>query len=134
MGNMRNFLPATLLLASFLLTVTVGSEPFPVEINWPPEQVLLPGSAPDRTGMKIVQQVILFESELGEGKLMFYDDPRTKRRIDYIEFRDFEGNLLVISWIDRFGVCQAAIDRGLLDPKGPRIDGIVVMIEIGTEL
>jgi hypothetical protein len=134
MGNMRNFLPATLLLASFLITVTVGSEPFPVEINRPPEQVLLPASAPDRTGMKLVNQVILFEGKLGEGKLIFYDDPRTKRRIDYVEFRDVKGNLLVISWIDRFGACHAAIDRGLLDPEGPRIDGIVVMIEIGTEL
>jgi hypothetical protein len=83
--------------------------------------------------MNRVQTLTFIEDELGAGELVFYDDPRTKRRIDYIELYDFEGNLLVISWIDRFGACQAAMDRGLLDFEEPRIDGVVVMVEVGTE-
>jgi len=42
--------------------------------------------------------------------------------------------LLVVTWIDRFGACQVAIDQGLLDPDDPSIDGVLVTLEVGTML
>jgi hypothetical protein len=39
-----------------------------------------------------------------------------------------------MSWIDRFGICQVAIDRGLLDEENPHIERIMVSIAAGTEL
>ena len=57
----------------------------------------------------------------GAGVLIYYDDLRTKWDVDYIEFYDLEGNLLLVSWIDRFGACQVGMDRGLLDPDPPAL-------------
>jgi hypothetical protein len=66
--------------------------------------------------------------------LFFYDDPGTKTPVDYIEFYDPEGHLLLVSWIDRFGICQAAMDRGLLDAKYPKPEKVLVIISMGTAL
>ena len=54
--------------------------------------------------------------------------------MDYIELYDLEGDLLLVSWIDGFGACQLAMDRGLLNADEPRVDGTLVMIGIGHEL
>ena len=51
--------------------------------------------------------------------MIFYDDPRTKLELDYLEVYDIGGDLLLVSWIDRFGVCQVAIDRALLGRGDP---------------
>jgi hypothetical protein len=82
----------------------------------------------------MVQSVTFWEGELGTGVVFLYDDAKTKRSLDYIEIYDTEGDLLVVSWIDRFGACQAAMDRGLLDPEDPRIEGVLVIIDVGTKL
>ena len=98
------------------------------------EQVITPASTPDRNRMAVVQTLTFMEEELGAGVLVFYDDSRTKWEIDYIELYDLEGSLLVVTWIDRFGACQVAIDQGLLDPDDPSIDGVLVTLEVGTML
>lgn len=66
--------------------------------------------------------------------MIFYDDPRTKRELDYIEVYDISGDLLLVSWIDRFGVWQVAIDRALLSRDDPAIDGVLILITGGTAL
>ena len=58
--------------------------------------------------------------------MIYYDDIRTKWDIDYIELYDLEGRLLLVSWVDRFGVCQVAMDRGLLDADNPKVEGVLV--------
>lgn len=98
------------------------------------ERVLLPVSVPNRGCMTVFQTLTFIEEEFGSGTLVFYDDPRTPRPIDYIELYDFEGDLLIIGWIDPLGVCQAAMDSGLLDADDPRIDGVLVVVPIGTML
>jgi hypothetical protein len=77
---------------------------------------------------------LFFEAGGGAGILVFYNDPRTKPEIDYIEFFDLEGNLLLVSWIDRAGICQAAMDRGLLDEQDRKVERILVTVAMGTAL
>jgi hypothetical protein len=72
--------------------------------------------------------------ELGVGILTSYDDPQTKLEVDYVEFYDVDGDLLLVSWIDRFGIWQIAIDRGLLDATRPHVDGVLVELPVGTTL
>jgi hypothetical protein len=93
------------------------------------EQVLLPATTPDRNRMAAVDSYVFFEH--GGGVFIYYDDPRTKREVDYIEFYDVEGQLLVVTWIDRFGVCHVAMDRGLLNAEDPAVDGTLVLLSIG---
>ena len=96
------------------------------------ESVTLPASTPDRSRLDVVQTLTFFEEELGAGVLVFYDDSQTQWQIDSIELYDCEGNLLVVTWLDRFGTC--VMDRGFLDPDDPTVEGIMVTVAVGTML
>jgi hypothetical protein len=98
------------------------------------ETILLPQGAPDRGQLVLTQYGMVEEERGGVGIMIFYDDPRTKLELDYIELYDVRGDLLLVSWIDRFGVCQFAIDRALLNRDEPAVDGILVLITGGTAL
>jgi len=47
--------------------------------------------------------------------IVIYDDPTTSRPVDYIALYSPGGDLLALSWYDRFGIERMAVDRGLLD-------------------
>ena len=132
---MRKFAASILLLGALLITDHLASDHLSTAENLRHESVMLPPSAtPDRSRMAVVQTLTFFEEELGEGVLVFYDDSQTQWQIDSIELYDFEGNLLVVTWLDRFGTCQVAMDRGFLDPDDPTVDGILVTVGVGTML
>ncbi len=95
------------------------------------EAVLLPPSVPDKSAMAVTDTVMFVEAEGAAGILVFYDDPRTRWEFDYVEFYDLDGNLLLVSWLDRRGLCQAAMDLGLLDVKRPVLMGVFVAIPVG---
>ena len=46
-----------------------------------------------------------------------YTDVTTERPADYWELYDKNGDLLAVSWFDRFGVQMTAVDRGILEEK-----------------
>ena len=131
---MKRLVAGILLLSAWFIAGRVASEPFKTIENLRHEQVILPSSTPERGRMKIVHHLAFVEEEGGTGVLVYYDDPRTKRPIDYVELYDLAGELLAVGWIDRFGACQGAMDRGLLDADDPRIDGVLVMIDVGAML
>jgi hypothetical protein len=123
------------MVAALLLLAGEGrSEPLRIAENLPNETILLPQGAPDRGQLVLTQYGMVEEERGGVGIMIFYDDPRTKLELDYIELYDVRGDLLLVSWIDRFGVCQVAIDRALLNRDEPAVDGILVLITGGTAL
>ena len=134
MWNMKRFTTVIFLLGALLIADRVTSEQFNITENLRHESVMLPAATPDRSRMVVVQTLTFLEEELGAGVLVFYDDARTKWPIDYIELYDVEGDLLLVTWLDRFGTCQVAMDRGLLDADDPSVDGILVTVGVGTML
>ena len=133
--NIKKFAASILLLGALLISDKVTGEQSNIVENLRHERVMLPSSTPDRNRLTVVQTLTFLEEELGAaGVLVFYDDTRTKWKIDYIELYDLDGDLLVITWIDRFGACQVAMARGLLDSDDPSIDGILVTVAVGTIL
>src|SRR5262245_28665837 len=64
------------------------------------------------------------------GYFIAYDDPTTERSVDYWELYDNDGDLVAISWFDRFGIERLAIDRGLVD-EGDRLEGAFVVFSDG---
>ncbi len=98
------------------------------------ELIELPASAPERNRLRVLDSLVFSEEGGGASILIYYDDIRTKWDIDYIELYDLEGRLLLVSWVDRFGVCQVAMDRGLLDADNPKVEGVLVMITLGVTL
>jgi hypothetical protein len=68
------------------------------------------------------------------GLITVYDDPATERPADYFELYDSSGgNLLAVSWFDRFGIERTAIDRGVLE-GADKLEGIFVVIIDGESV
>jgi len=132
---MKNWLSFfVVLLVLVFCPDSAQTQPPKITENLRNESVLLPPSTPDKGRMAQTDRLLFFEAGGGAGILIFYNDPRTKPEIDYIEFFDLEGNLLLVSWIDRAGICQAAMDRGLLEEQDPKLERILVLVAMGTAL
>ena len=134
MWNMKKVAASILLLGGLLITDPLASDHLNTTEDLRHESVTLPPSTPDRSRLAVVQTLTFFEEELGAGVLVFYDDSQTQWQIDSIELYDFEGNLLVVTWLDRFGTCQVVMDRGFLHPDDPTVEGIMVTVAVGTVL
>jgi hypothetical protein len=123
------------ILSVFLLLLSGRSlyaEPMKVTENLRREAVLLPSSAPDKSQLILVSSVRITSEGEVMALLALYDDPRTKRPVDYLELYDFSGGLLLVSWVDRFGIRRTAMDRGLLQEKTSNLEGILVLLAEGT--
>jgi hypothetical protein len=98
------------------------------------EDLLLPKSTPDKNGLVLTRYGTFLDEESNIGILIFYDDVRTKREVDYVEVYSAIGDLLLVTWIDRFGISRLAMDRGLLDEEEPALDRVFVLISSGISL
>ena len=95
---------------------------------------VLPPAAPKKENFPLVSYfAVAAESEI-IGFIALYDNPATQRRAHYLEFYDVEGNLLLIEWIDEFGIPRKAVDQALLEEKSSEPLGILVMVTEGIPL
>jgi hypothetical protein len=62
-----------------------------------------------------------------------YDDVTTKRPADYCELYGSTGDLVAISWFDRFGIQRLAVDRGLID-ESDKLEGTFVVFLDGDSV
>ena len=62
-----------------------------------------------------------------------YDDVTTKRPADYWELYGSTGDLVAISWFDRFGIQRLAVDQGLLD-ESDKLEGTFVVFLDGDSV
>jgi hypothetical protein len=125
-----------ILMAMLLLVLPVNSGVFPDsdKISLYAQTSPAGGSMPNPAAMKVIA---LFEIVENEGFSIFvtiYDDPRTKWEVDYMEFYDEEGEIFLVSWIDRYGVKRVAIDRALLEEEPAELEGTFVFLAMGTPL
>jgi len=67
------------------------------------------------------------------GQVLVYDDPATKRPVDYFELYDSTGDLVAVGWFDQFGIQRVAVDRGLLE-TGDKVEGIYVFFLEGDSI
>lgn len=132
---MTRFIVAVIAAVSILLAAGAASiEQGKVGENLRHERILLPPSTPERAQLAVVDNLMYLDDEGAAGILIYYDDERSRWEIDYIEFYDVGGELLLVAWVDRFGICHVAMDRGLLDASHPRVDGTLVIVNVGRFL
>jgi hypothetical protein len=132
---MRKIFSVLFMVAALLLLSDAGgNEPLRIGENLRHENVLLPYGTPDKNQLVVTDYVMVEEEGGGVGIMISYDDPRTKIETDYLELYGIGGDLLLVTWIDRLGVCQVAIDRALLDKEPQAVDGVLVLITSGTLL
>ena len=93
------------------------------------EQEIVTG--PDQHEIKLVSlDPWVVEGEvLGTVALYVYADVTTERPADYWELYDQEGNLLAVSWFDRFGIRRTAVDRGILENEDKLEGNFVVVLD-----
>ncbi len=125
-----------LILSFFLLG---GSEVFgqPTQLveNLRRETVLLPSSAPTRSDLDLMECVTVTRDSQIIAWIAFYDDPKTKRPVDYLELYDGSGGLLLVGWIDRFGITRTAVDQGLLvEEDAAQLEGVLALLPEGISL
>ncbi len=116
----------------FLSGESVDAEPMRVVKNLRQETILLPASAPDKDRLVLVAFATMASEAEIMGALAVYDDPQTKRPVDYLELYDDSGGLLVVRWVDRFGILRTAVDRGLLQQEASQLEGVLVLLAEGT--
>jgi len=130
----RHFI--VLILSIVLLWVSeVFAEPTQLVENLRRETVLLPSSAPTRSDLALMKCVTVTRDSQTIGWVAFYDDPETKRPVDYLEVYDGSGGLLLVGWIDRFGITRTAVDRGLLlEEDAAELEGVLALLPEGISL
>ena len=97
------------------------------------EQEILTGPAQHDMSLVFFSPWVVEGEVLGTLAAYVYDDVTTERPADYWELYDREGNLLALSWFDRFGIKRTAVDRGIVEEKD-QLDGIFVVVEEGDSI
>jgi hypothetical protein len=83
--------------------------------------------------------LVSFQPWVVEGQVLgalaeyIYDDVTTQRPTDYWELYDEQGELLAISWFDRFGIQRTAVDRGIVEQKD-NLEGVFVVVLDGDAM
>src|SRR5262245_514950 len=81
------------------------------------QEIFLPTSVPEKNQLRPISILpVTVEGQI-VGRIVVYDDPATQRSADYLELYTNTGDLVAVSWFDRYGVERMAVDRGLLEEK-----------------
>jgi hypothetical protein len=130
---MKKLCGSIALIVTLLMNSPAMSQQLKVAENLRHDQVMMPAAAPERSRMAPVDYSMFIEDGAA-GILIYYDERQTKWDVDYVEVYDLLGNLLLVSWTDQTGVCQVAMNRGLLNADEPHVEGTLVVIGVGQEI
>jgi hypothetical protein len=86
-----------------------------------------------RASLNLVRLVPVTSERETLGIIAIYDNPMTPRADDYLELRDDGGQIVAISWFDRFGIRRLTLDRGFLNGEG-RFERIFVTLVSGESI
>src|SRR5215475_8685714 len=90
------------------------------------QEIFLPTSVPEKDHLHPISILpVTVEGQI-VGRVVIYDDSTTQRSADCVEFYTNTGDLVAVSWFDRFGVEWTAVDRGLLEDRD-ELEGILVV-------
>lgn len=92
-------------------------------------------TTPEHDEMTLVSsEPLIVEGEvLGVLAGYVYKDESTQRAVDYWELYDQAGDLLAITWFDKFGIQRTAIDRGIIE-EGDKLEGVFVLVLDGETI
>lgn len=92
-------------------------------------------TTPEHDEMTLVSsEPLIVEGEvLGVLAGYVYKDESTQRAVDYWELYDQAGDLLAITWFDKFGIQRTAIDRGIIE-EGNKLEGVFVLVLDGETI
>jgi hypothetical protein len=86
-----------------------------------------------RASLTLVRLVPVSSEHEILGTIAIYDNPMTPRADDYLELRDDRGQIVAISWFDRFGIRRLTMDRGFLK-RAAKFERIFVTLVSGEPI
>jgi hypothetical protein len=97
------------------------------------EQEIVTG--PEQHDMRLVSlDPLVNEGEIiGAVAAYVFDNVTTERPVDYWEVYNNEGNLVAVSWFDKFGTQRMAIDRGIAEQED-KLEGVFVVVLDGDSI
>jgi hypothetical protein len=115
---------AELFFFGYLVSKPLGAADTPSE-----QEIFLPASVPERNHLRPISIApVTVKGEI-VGQVTVYDDSTTQRSADYLEINNNAGNLVALSWFDRFGIERMAVDRGLLEDRDELMGVFVVLLD-----
>jgi hypothetical protein len=115
------------LVAQLFFFGYIAAEPLEAGDNLSGQEIGLPATASEQRTLTLVSfSQLVVEGEI-VGAVAVYHDPATKRPIDYWELYNSEGGLSAVGWLDRFGIQQMAVDRGLVEGTY-KLEGVFVVL------
>jgi len=84
----------------------------------------------DKSLISVAQWVIDGEV-VGMVAAYVYNDITSEKPVDYWELYDNDGDLLAVSWFDKFGIQRNAIDRGVVE-EGGKLEGVFIIVSDGS--
>jgi hypothetical protein len=91
------------------------------------QEIFLPVSVPERGHLRPIAILPVTVEGKIIGRVAVYDDSTTQRSADYLELYNGTGNLVAVSWFDRYGIERMAVDRGLLENRD-ELEGVFVVV------
>lgn len=111
----------------------VAAKPLEANHNPSKEDILLCALPPEQHHRTLIAFYPLVVEDEIMGAVAVYDDVTTERPADCWELYDSEGDLLAVTWFDKFGIERMAVDQGLLEEaEGP--EGVFVVFLEGESL
>ena len=115
---------AELFFLGYLVSTPLEAADTPSE-----QEIFLPTSIPERNRLRPISIVpVTVKGEI-IGQVTIYDDSTTQRSADYLELYNNSGNLVALSWFDRFGIERLAVDRGLIEYRDELMGVFVVFLD-----
>jgi hypothetical protein len=115
---------AELFFLGYLVSKPLAAADTPSE-----QEIFLPASVPERNHLRPISIApVTVKGEI-VGQVTVYDDSTTQRSADYLEINNNAGNLVALSWFDRFGIERMAVDRGLLEDRDELMGVFVVLLD-----
>ena len=115
---------AELFFPGYLVCKPLGAADTPSE-----QKIFLPAAVPERNHLRRISIVpVTVKGEI-VGQVTVYDDSTTQRSADYLELYNNAGNLVAVSWFDRFGIERMAVDRGLLEYRDELMGVFVLLLD-----
>jgi hypothetical protein len=115
------------------LSMPLEAEPLSARDHTSPLQALLLASGLQPLQLAQVSFSPLVVGDEIVGMVAVYDDATTERPADCLELYNNAGQLVAISWFDKFGIQRMAVDRGLLEDNG-KLEGVFVLVLDGDSI
>jgi hypothetical protein len=131
--KMKILFIVTIFLFQFYPVADLHPEPAQITATNPQQDFSPSVSVPQKERLTLVAVVQVTAGGEVLGALAGYDDATTERPADYLELYNNFGDVLAVTWFDKFGIERLAVDRAIAQHAN-RLEGVLVLVVSGDSV